>query len=97
MSIKSYARDFAGGPQTKSACQCRDMGLIRGAGKILHALGQLSPCATATEPGLWDTLAQPVKPWAQSLCSATGERRHNESLRIIAEQLQKLWSTAAKT
>ena len=50
--IKSTSGDFPGGPE--STCQCRGQGSIPDVGtKIPRAVGQLSPRATTTEPGLW--------------------------------------------
>ena len=36
----------------ESACQCRGHGFEPWPGKILHAVEQLSPCATTTEPAI---------------------------------------------
>ena len=44
------------------ACQCRRHMLDPWSGKIPHAAGQLSPCATTTEPVLWSASC---KYWAR--------------------------------
>ena len=46
-----YIQDFPGGPVVKNPpSKAGDVGLIPGQGtNILHAAGQLSPCATTTE------------------------------------------------
>ena len=44
-------QDFPGGPVVKeSTCQCRGHGFDPQFGKTPHIVGQLSPCATSTEP-----------------------------------------------
>ena len=51
-SKETLLGDFPGGPVVKNPpANVRDEGLIPGQGtKIPHAMGQLSPCGTATEP-----------------------------------------------
>ena len=46
------SRDFPGGPVVENPLgNAGDVGSIPGWGtKVLHAMGQLSPCPTATEP-----------------------------------------------
>ena len=48
------SQDFLGGPEVKNLpTKAGDAGSIPGQGtKIPHAAGQLSQCATATEPAL---------------------------------------------
>ena len=48
---KSSSQDFTGGPLIKNLpCNAGDVGLTSGQEtKILYAMGQLSPCATARE------------------------------------------------
>ena len=50
--LKTRTWDFPGDLMVKiSPCNAGDMDLIPGQGtKILHAVGQLSPCAANTEP-----------------------------------------------
>ena len=63
----------------ESTCQCRGHGFEPWSGKIPHAVEQLSPCATTTEPALWSpraTTTEPAchnywRPCAKSPCSAT--------------------------
>ena len=52
VSLQVSTWDFPGGPVVKSpSCNAGDVGLIPGQGtKISHAMGQLSPGATTTEP-----------------------------------------------
>ena len=53
MAFKSYScRDFPDGPMVKNLpCNAGDTGSIPGRGtKIPYAMGQLSLCATTTEP-----------------------------------------------
>ena len=47
-----YSKDFPGGPVVESACQCQGHRFDPWFGKISHTMGQLSPCATTTEPVL---------------------------------------------
>ena len=51
---KNYRGHFPGGPAVKiPLCNAGDVGTIPGQGtRILHAVGQLSPHATTTEPVL---------------------------------------------
>ena len=50
---KMWCRDFPGGPVVKnSAANVGDHGFDPWSGKLPHAMGRLSPCATATEPML---------------------------------------------
>ena len=51
----------------------------RWSGKIPHALEQLSPCATATEPVLWSPLAtQLLKPKCLEPVLRNKKSHHNE-------------------
>ena len=51
--ILCWLLDFPGWLHGKeSACQCRRHGFDPCSGKILHAVMQLSPCATTIEPVL---------------------------------------------
>ena len=55
-------KDFPGGSVVKNLpANCRGHRFSPWFGKISHAVGQLNPCATTTEPVLW------------SLCSTTRE------------------------
>ena len=50
---KDWTRGFPGGAVVQeSACQCRGHGFDPWSRKIPHAMEQLSPCATTTEPAL---------------------------------------------
>ena len=50
--IFNYIWDFPGGPMVtcQSACQSREHGFDSWSGKIPHAMGQLNPHTTTTEP-----------------------------------------------
>ena len=62
---KEYG-DFPSGPVVKNlSCHVGDMGLIPGGGtKSLHAVEQLSPCTSTTEPmhhkNLYPAMKDPV-------------------------------------
>ena len=56
----------------KSACQCRGHGFDSWSRKTPHATGQLSPCATTTEPTPL-SLCCTRKATMRHTCAATGE------------------------
>ena len=57
----------------ESACQCRGRGFHPQSGKILHAAGQLSPCATTIESEFWSPQTATEAHMLQSPCPATRE------------------------
>ena len=83
-------KDFPGGAVVgNSSANAGDTGSTPGPGVIPHAVEQLGPCATATEPVLWSpraTASGPAchncwSPCAWSLSSATGEPTTMRGLR----------------
>ena len=79
-----------------SACQCRKHGFNPWPGKIPHALGQLSPCTTTTEPVLWSpavTTAEALPPYTP--CS-TREASTKRSLHIITREWPLFVATREK-
>ena len=61
-------RDLSGGPLVENLpCSAGYVSPVPGAGtKISHAAGQLSPCATATEPELQSPGAATAEPASPS-------------------------------
>ena len=73
------------------ACQCRGYGFNPWSGKIPHAMEQLSPCATTTEPtcsNFWSLCSS-------SLCSATREATTTRSLCTTTRE-QPLFTPSSK-
>ena len=72
----------------ESTCQCRRHGFNHWFGKIPRASGQLSPCATATEPVSCNYQAymlQQLKPACVDPCSALREDMAMRSLCTIVK------------
>ena len=75
----------------ESACQCREYGFNPWSGKTPHAMEQLSPCATTTEP----TRSNFGSLHSSSLCSATREATTMRSLCTITRK-QPLFTPSSK-
>ena len=59
-SVFMWPRNFLGGPDGKSACQCRRHRFHPWSGKIPHAAEQLSPSTATIEPVLSPRAQEPV-------------------------------------
>ena len=67
--------DFSGGPVVKeSACHCRGHWFDPSLGKIPHALRQINPCATITEPILSSSRAATTEPTYPRVCALQQEK-----------------------
>ena len=72
-ATNTFTRTYGGLPWwlsgKESACQCSRHEFDPWSRKIPHAVGQLTPCATATEPVLWSSGAATTEsymPWSPS-------------------------------
>ena len=57
----------------ETTLQCKGHRIDPWSWKILHAMEQLSPCATTTEPVLDSRRAAPTKAWVPKACALQQE------------------------
>ena len=69
------------------ACQCRRHVLDPWSGKIPHAAGQLSPCATTTKPVLWSPGAAAAELMCPRTCAPQQEKPPREARVLQLERI----------
>ena len=75
----------------RSACQCRGHGFDPWSEKIPHAMGQLTPCATTTEP------RRLVSGFATREATAMRSQLTTTKGSLHSPQLEKAWVQRRKT